>query len=202
MQAMTPEPQVTVRPARPGDAPEIANVHVHSWRETYKGLMTDAFLDDLPLFYRRRLAMWDGLLKDGGRGVYVAESEKHGIVGFASVGPARDDAYAKSGELTTIYLLRKYHRRGLGGALLRAGFAQLEAEGFATAYCWVLSNNDTVDFYRRLGAAVLRDTEKVKDVGGAQLPHVVCFWHDVCSPRSHSTARGDEHDRRSKSQQA
>jgi hypothetical protein len=37
-----------VRRAKPGDAPDMARVHVDTWRETYRGLMNDDVLDDPP----------------------------------------------------------------------------------------------------------------------------------------------------------
>ena len=42
-------------PAGPSDAEELARVHVTSWRETYRGLLADAFLARMsePGFTRR-----------------------------------------------------------------------------------------------------------------------------------------------------
>ena len=79
----------TIRPARLEDAPGIAKVHVDSWRSTYKGLITDEFLDTLS--YERRAQIWSKNLNDPENNslLYVAETRPGGIVGFASAGPAR-----------------------------------------------------------------------------------------------------------------
>jgi len=37
---------IHVRAAVARDVPQIARLHVESWRETYRGLMADAVLDD------------------------------------------------------------------------------------------------------------------------------------------------------------
>ena len=37
---------LTVREARVEDAAQMAQVHVRCWQETYRGLMSDAVLDD------------------------------------------------------------------------------------------------------------------------------------------------------------
>ena len=37
---------LTIRPARVEDVPQMARVIVRSWQETYRGLMSDAVLDD------------------------------------------------------------------------------------------------------------------------------------------------------------
>lgn len=174
------DPTVMIRAARPDDAPEIANVHVNAWREAYKGLLPDAFLEGLPLSFKRRLGMWQAMIASPeGRAIFVAESEKHGVIGFASVGPARDDEFSTSGELTTLYLLKAYQKRGLGAALMKAGFEALQRDGFASAYCWVLGGNDTIDFYRHNGARLLPESEKVEEIGGAKAPHFVCVWDSL-----------------------
>lgn len=38
---------MNVRPAVPGDARAVADVHVRAWRAAYRGLLTDASLDEL-----------------------------------------------------------------------------------------------------------------------------------------------------------
>ena len=39
---------ITVRKAKLEDAAEIANVHVNSWREAYKGILEEDFLNARP----------------------------------------------------------------------------------------------------------------------------------------------------------
>ena len=46
-----------VRRAEPADAPIMARVHVDTWRETYRGLMSDAALDD-PALLSWREKFW------------------------------------------------------------------------------------------------------------------------------------------------
>ncbi|BCW71541.1 hypothetical protein [Arthrobacter sp. NicSoilB8] len=38
---------ISVRPAAEGDAARLAEVHVAAWRATYRGVMTDEYLDGL-----------------------------------------------------------------------------------------------------------------------------------------------------------
>ena len=37
---------IVIRPAQTADAPGIARVHVEAWRSTYRGIVSDAFLDN------------------------------------------------------------------------------------------------------------------------------------------------------------
>lgn len=78
--------QAVVRGAGIEDAEGIAAVHVASWRETYRGMVPDAFLENLSV--ARRAAQWMGSLSDP-LSVYlralVAELNEQ-IVGFANYG--------------------------------------------------------------------------------------------------------------------
>ena len=49
---------VIIRESKFEDAPEIASVHLNSWRETYTGLLPQEFIDELPLTFKRRMLRW------------------------------------------------------------------------------------------------------------------------------------------------
>lgn len=54
---------LTVRSARIEDVAQMARVNVHCWQETYRGLMSDAVLDD-PGFLDARERFWTAALTD------------------------------------------------------------------------------------------------------------------------------------------
>ena len=54
---------MTVRPARIEDVAQMARVNVRCWQETYRGLMSDAVLDD-PDFLSARERFWTVVLTD------------------------------------------------------------------------------------------------------------------------------------------
>jgi hypothetical protein len=92
---------IVVRAARLEDAAGIARVHVDSWRTTYAGIMPEKVLADLAYAQRERLALAQiNAAAEGKRVVFVAEDSAitdpsqgaPAIVGFASGGPARQDA--------------------------------------------------------------------------------------------------------------
>ena len=47
---------MTIRHAEPGDARGIAEVHVSSWRTSYRGIVPDARLDELDV--ESRVSFW------------------------------------------------------------------------------------------------------------------------------------------------
>jgi len=132
-----------IRRATGADALGIATVHVRSWQAAYRGLLPQAYLDDLDP--RRRLGQWETTLDatswpSTGTLVLV---DGPTIVGFASIGPTRDDDGdpASVGELQTLYLDPGVWRRGGGSALLQAAQDQLHGAGFRSASAWVLETN-------------------------------------------------------------
>lgn len=183
-------PEVVIRAATPGDAAEIANVHVSAWREAYQGLLPAEFLASLPLAFRRRMRMWAALLGASDRPIFVAEATDHGVVGFVAASPPRDRELAGSGELSSIYLLRSYQRCGIGRALLERAFAVLRAGGYRSAYCWVIEHNPSVAFYRRTGALLLPDLAKHKEIGEMPVTERVYFWDDLSGPDGRRLAPG------------
>jgi hypothetical protein len=48
---------IVIRPARAGDTEAIARVRVDSWRETYRGMIPQAYLDAMKLEQSR--ALWE-----------------------------------------------------------------------------------------------------------------------------------------------
>lgn len=171
---------VIVRPARVGDGPEIANVHLNSWQETYEGLLPKSYLDTMPLTFKSRTNFWSNLIdeKPQGREIWVAESKKHGIVGFSTVEVARDRKFSGYGELGAIYLLKHYQGSGVGFKLLRAAFSHLKENGLSKAYCWVLKNNPTIFFYEKSGGRVTDDL-KIDKRDAVELIELACVWENL-----------------------
>lgn len=144
-----------IRVARPEDAMPIALVHVRSWQETYPGQVPDFYLHGLDRDIERRKEVWHQLIKANpeSSAVLAAEIDAE-IVGFISVGPARDEGLNAQnvGELGVIYLRQKYWGAGIGKALHDSGLNKLRSAGFTEAILWVLDTNTrTRRWYERQG---------------------------------------------------
>jgi GNAT superfamily N-acetyltransferase len=145
-----------LRAAVRDDARSIAEVHVASWRATYRGIFPDPFLESLSV--DDRTGRWEQSLIDSDKHIAVAEEDGQ-IVGFAVVGASRDRDVTGTqvGELQAIYLLPRSQKQGLGGRLIAAATAWLVQAGFVEATLWVLDKNDRARiFYApRLGGGRL-----------------------------------------------
>lgn len=83
---------------------------------------------------------------------YLLAEDDNQVVGFAYAGPYRARAaYRWSTELT-IYIDRRFHRRGVGRALYTQLFELLERQGFRIALAGVaIPNPGSVGLHRALG---------------------------------------------------
>jgi ribosomal protein S18 acetylase RimI-like enzyme len=142
-----------IRPAIPADAEAIARLHLASYRAAYQDLIPAEVLSSLRSEDREK--RWQAALNYPRRCTLVAEDDDAGpaIIGFAEVGPSRDDdAGAETGELMTLHVTQGHWRRGLGRSLNGIAIATLAARGFRTATLWVLAGNSRARaFYEAMG---------------------------------------------------
>ena len=143
---------VAVRRAVAGDIEQLAQVHIRCWRETYRGLLSDAFLASVDP--AGRLALWRHLLDRPDPAEAWVAYDGGTVVGFAgrrrlpAPGSPEGHQPPASGdqELWGLYLLASHQGRGLGRQLLAA------ALGTDAASLWVAAGNSkAIGFYRRFG---------------------------------------------------
>jgi ribosomal protein S18 acetylase RimI-like enzyme len=123
--------------AEPGDEQAVAAVHVCSWQVGYRGLLPRPYLDGLRAADRAARYTFGERWPET---VLAVDDER--VVGFATVGPAREDDSAGRGELWSLYVHPDRWGEGIGRALLRDARERLVAAGFGSALLWVLSGND------------------------------------------------------------
>jgi ribosomal protein S18 acetylase RimI-like enzyme len=142
---------MAIRPATPADAPQVARVHVDSWRTAYRGLVPQSILDGLSI--ERRADFWSRrLLVPGETRTWLVEQDGE-IVGFvATARPADPEIPAGTAELESIYLLAPSRGLGFGRRLLQHATRDLGERGFASAILWVFTANDRARrFYEAAG---------------------------------------------------
>ena len=124
----------------------MAQVHVTSWQQTYRGLMPDSVLDDANLLPARE-HFWTGALTDerwSSNSTVVAEVDGT-IVGIAMSGPAQEPDATEESQLHLIYVDEAHHGCGVGPALLNAVLDPDES-----AALWVADPNPRAQaFYRK-----------------------------------------------------
>ncbi|MCM3005142.1 GNAT family N-acetyltransferase [Priestia koreensis] len=163
-----------IRRAIPEDAASIARVHVDSWRTTYKGIVSEDYLNKLS--YRKRQEMWEGAIPKGH--VFVAESPDGQVVGFASGGKERTDKFPLyDGELYALYILEDYQGSGTGKKLVQQLAGDLKKGGLHAMLTWVVENNRARYFYEALGGEKIGSDEV--EIGGNSMVELAYGWKDL-----------------------
>ena len=131
-----------VRSAVPSDADAIARFQTESWREAYRGLVPQAYLDRVGVDERR--VRWRDRLVSGAREVAVAEQGGTvvGVVSWVTAGAQEPAAL----ELASLYVATDLHGTGLASTLLDV------AVGTKPAHLWVFEYNPRAQaFYGKYG---------------------------------------------------
>lgn len=168
---------IIIRKATSEDAAEIANVHISSWREAYRGMLPQEYLDQLPLSFRERMNLWRKISADDDKALFVAEAPQ-GIIGFAGYSHPREESMKSYGELGAIYLLEKHQGKGIGFDLLKVGMQKLMEWNYSKAYCWVMKTSPTIKFYQKTGAT-LSGVEQDDEIFGVTTRDVICAWENL-----------------------
>jgi len=168
---------VLILPAGPADAEELARVHVRSWRETYRGMLPDAYLArmseaDFARRFRRALTY------PGANEVTLAAATRQGLVGYVQAGPSRARVEGEA-EIATLYLLAEAQGLGLGKQLLLAVARAMAAQGARSLMLSVLEDNARArGFYEHLGG-VAEPPRPERGPGGTLLNAVAYRWADI-----------------------
>jgi ribosomal protein S18 acetylase RimI-like enzyme len=169
-----------ILPAGPADAEALARVHVAAWRETYRGLLSDAFLARMSepghaRRFRRELA------QPGPHDVILAAINPYGVFGYVAGGPSRAGAGVDGeAEIATLYILRAAQGRGVGRRLLTDAVRALAAHGAQSLVISVLADNARArGFYERLGGQA--DPPVQKPGPGGAVWEVAYRWPDLGS---------------------
>ncbi len=148
-----------IRRATTDDAEIVARIHVAAWRESYASLMPPEALNALNV--EEQAARWRDIFRgeasDDASAVFLALGEGgEQPCGFGSCGRQRSPRLAEAGfpvEFSTLYLLRRAQRSGLGRAMMSAMAKHLIAEGYSRASGWVFRDYPPARrFHEALGA--------------------------------------------------
>jgi GNAT superfamily N-acetyltransferase len=139
---------VSVRPATPEDAAELARIQVDTWRTAYPDVVPAGVLEALSV---------EVATPSWAAAIGAAPSAKHHVlvaleqqwrVGFAAAGPAEDLEPADpepeaTAQLAVILVEPRWGRRGHGSSLLAAVADTSRADGMTRLIAWI-PEGDTV----------------------------------------------------------
>jgi len=176
---------IRIRASSREDYSAIARIHVDSWKTTYKGIISQDYLDSLSITSRE--PWWKDVIADSVNIVFVAEvisvpiDGESSVIGFIKGGPNRSAEYASdyAAELGALYLTEDYRQKGVGTRLVAHLVKELRKRDFNSMLVWVLASNPYRRFYERLGGKYVSSGEIL--IGESSYEKVSYGWKDLSS---------------------
>ena len=160
---------MVIRSAGQEDLAAIAGLYVRNHRETYRGLLSDAYLSTLN--EETALARWQAFPSP-----LLVCLEGETLLGFGA--GERDPELPDTWYLATLQVEKEARGKGVGTLLIRA-MAKLAGErGYERmSVCIVRGNDNARDLYGKLGATHLRFFED--DFGGTLSHSEKLVWEKL-----------------------
>jgi 3-deoxy-manno-octulosonate cytidylyltransferase (CMP-KDO synthetase) len=141
------------RKATAEDVAAVARVHVESWRKSFDGIVPQEFLDNLNI--EKREIAFRQRFDEPDYKMFVAETARNEIVGFADYGKARESNFGFEAELYAIYLLAEFQGKGIGENLFRLCQKEMIYEGINSMYLMALAVSPYKSFYEKMDGQVV-----------------------------------------------
>jgi ribosomal protein S18 acetylase RimI-like enzyme len=145
---------MVIRPSQSSDAQTMSRIYVKTWRDTYLSVIPFDYLFGMSAS-RQEQAFINEL---GSNQIVSFVAEDAGrVVGFITGGPERnkDDIY--NGEVYTLYVLKQFQRRGIGGKLVSALVTRLDQNGIYSMLVRVLKLNPYRRFYQKINGTLIKN---------------------------------------------
>lgn len=161
-----------IREAKISDASVLAKIRVDAWRTTYKGIISDEYLNSLS--YTEQEKRWINTLtnaENDKKSIFVAEDNENGIVGFTTFGVERNEDTFYKGELYAIYILKEHQNKGIGKLLFNTALENLNEMNYNSMIIWALEQNiNACRFYELMGGRKVN--EKYIAIGDLKLKEI------------------------------
>lgn len=166
-----------IREATEADVVAIARLHAESWRATYRGVLSDDYLDNR--VHDERLKVWqERFSKTFPKPMFVllADFSTH-LGGFVCVFPEEDARFGSF--VDNLHVSRQHHRRGIGRRLMSEAAARLLRDGSSSGvYLWVVEQNQNAQrFYEKAGG-IVSGPEKIATPDGHPAVAFRFHWPD------------------------
>ena len=144
-----------IRKATLNDAEQIAKVHVASWKMTYKGFLSESFLENVTP--ESRYILWRKNIHDSNKIILVLEKNAE-IIGFVAGDRVKSGEYEQyDGDLTALYFKKEEQGKGYGKRLLHELLTEFTKRGYRNCIVKVLKESNYKIFYEKLGAVHIGD---------------------------------------------
>jgi GNAT superfamily N-acetyltransferase len=168
---------IVLRPAQRSDHVAIANLHAESWRQNYRGIYSDNFLDNE--VEQNRLNAWNKRFefRDPNQYVTIATLNET-LVGFSCILLDHDPVFGSL--LDNLHVSSNIQNSGIGKLLMKDCAKTILANiNDPKMYLWVYDvNKNARAFYERMKGECFEITEKQSE-DGTRSATCRYVWNDV-----------------------
>lgn len=158
------------------DCYDIAHVITVAWQETYKGIVNDDFLDNLPKTEEDRGKKSFNKFDEKNNHQFVLEINGK-VVGFIKVGITEEQEYANQGEIFALYIIKKYKGNGFGRKLTEAGIDELKKLGCTKMIIGCLEKNPSNEYYKHIGGQLIKT--RIFKISNQELLENVYYYNSI-----------------------
>ena len=157
------------------NAGEIIKVNKDTWKTSYRGIVSDDYLDSLNSLDEKRIERCMKQIQDNNPYLIALINGK--IVGMLLYGKSRDDKHKESGEINAIYVLKEYQGYGIGKKLFLEAVKCLVNENYNSMIIGCLERNPSNNFYIKMGGKIDYKTECT--IGGKNYIENIFYFDNI-----------------------
>ena len=168
----------TIESMNKDNAEYYARVNALSWKQSYKGIVNDDFLELINTESEIQKAISNiknGLNDDSKRFLLKYNNE---YVGVLRVRKTKYDNYSQCGELGALYLLDSVKGKGFGKLLFSKAIIELKSMGYDKMIIGCLSENPSNEFYKHMGGKYV-DTNPITLPNGQELIENLYYYEII-----------------------
>lgn len=155
------------------DIGSIAKLYISNWKEVYKGLLPDEFLNHLNIQDRKK--KWKTFMEKEKHSIFVAYQENE-FLGFTSC--KIDDEIENCMYLDSLQVTKQSRGKGIGSKLLSTVGHYSYLCGYKKmSICIVKGNDNARKLYEKLGAKHYKDF--IDDFQGTKSQSEKLLWPDL-----------------------
>ena len=157
------------------NAGKIVKVNMDTWKTSYRGIISDDYLDSLNSLDEKRIERCMKQIQDNNP--YLIALIDGEIVGMLSYGKSRVDKHKESGEINAIYVLKEYQGNGIGKKLFLEAIKYLINKNYNSMIIGCLEGNTSNNFYIKMGGKVDYKTECT--IGGKTYIENIFYFDNI-----------------------
>jgi len=153
--------------AKKCDCLEIAELKGEVWNTTYRGIYTDADIDNYDIHENEK--KFTDIVSDPHVALFIARDNRK-IIGYMSCGKPYRPFLGYEQEIGLLYILKQYQGRGVGRKLFEIGKDIIKNNGYNEFFISCNKYNDNaLNFYEKMGGAIKHIDEDIEDRRNSQV---------------------------------